>query len=64
METKDEKTSFFQTLFGKRQSNGCGCGCCGNFVIEEMPDNPAEAPETNLNPSEKNDSDENECCHG
>ena len=42
METKDEKKDFFRTLFGKRQTNDCGCGCCGNFTIEEEPETTAE----------------------
>lgn len=54
METKDEKTNLFRTLFGKRPSNECGCGCCGNFTIEEEPETTAEDQTNDKKVTEEN----------
>lgn len=61
MKDNEPKEGLFKRLFGSRKPTGCSC--CGNYIIEEIPDNPGENTETNPNPSEKNSSDGNNCCH-
>jgi len=60
MKEDESKDGLFKRIFRSKKTTGCSC--CGNFVLEDIPDTIVINSKENPNPVENTTSNEDDCC--